>query len=374
MNKRLKEILARKKEIRSILTSDKECNIDELEKELHSLESEQNRIEKRQEIANSIKDGLILDYQEYNKPSEERETENVVDTKEYRSAFFKTLAGVELNEIEKRAMTTNANSAGVAVPTITMNKIFEKIENDSIVYNLVNVSHLRGNVSVPIENNTNDVERKAEGADGIINDDTLKDLKLSAKKYIKLVRLTCELEATAIDALEDYIVGKLSKKLSQAFDEDIINGAGTNGAKGILKTITPVTTATKDLLEYDDLCDLFAGIPAKARKNATLMMSTNTLYKVVKKIKDENKQPIFDPAQNKVLGREVIECDDVPDGTIIFGDFKEYMFNWSRDTEISKSKESAFASGDTVYRILALVDGGLTNLGAITAMEIKKTA
>ena len=37
MNKRLKEILARKKEIRSILTSDKECNIDELEKESQIL-------------------------------------------------------------------------------------------------------------------------------------------------------------------------------------------------------------------------------------------------------------------------------------------------------------------------------------------------
>ena len=54
MNKRLKEILARKKEIRSILTSDKECNIDELEKELHSLESEQNRIEKRHKLPMKI--------------------------------------------------------------------------------------------------------------------------------------------------------------------------------------------------------------------------------------------------------------------------------------------------------------------------------
>lgn len=291
-----------------------------------------------------------------------------IDSVEYRSAFFKTLAGVELNEVEQRAMTTNSNSAGVAVPTLTMNKIFEKIENDSIVYGLVTVSHLRGNVVIPIEKTTGDVQRKAEGQEGTIVDDTLDELRLGAKKYIKLVQLTCELENTAIDALEAYVVAKLSKKLSQAFDYDIINGAGTYGAKGILATVTPVETADGSTWTYDDVCDLFAGINATARRNATLLMSTNTLYKNIKKIKDDNKMPIFDPSKNAVLGREVTECDDVPDGTIIFGDLTEYMFNWSKEAVIDKSSEVAFKSGDSVFRILALCDGGLANLGAMTAM------
>lgn len=372
MNKRLKEILARKKEIRSILMSDEKCDIDELEKELRSLESEQNGIEKRQEIANSIKDGSISDFQEYGKSFEERKTEYGVDSKEYRSAFFKTLVGVELNESEKRAMTTNTSSAGVAVPTQTLNKIYERIENGSITYGLVTVSHLRGNVSIPLEKTTNDVQRKGEGENGTIVDDTLEDLKLGAKKYIKLVKLTCELEATAIDALEDYIVRKLSKKLMLAFDADIINGDGNKGAKGILKTLTATNTASNEGWTLKDILKLFASIPAIARKGATLMMSTNTLYNDILAITDANNRPIFDVTNEKVLGRVVAECDDVPDGTIIFGDFSEYMFNWSKDAEISKSKENAFESGDTVYRILALADGGLADLGAMAVMQKKK--
>ena len=370
--KTLKEIVARKAELRSLLESNNDVKLDEVEKELRELDEAQQAIEKRQQIANSISTGTIIPT-EIQKPQQE-ERKYGADSEEYRSAFYKTLAGVELNDVEKRAMTTNTSSAGYAVPTLTLNKIFEKIENDSVVYGLVTVSHLAGNVSIPIEKQTGDVQRKAEGADGTIVDDTLDELKLGAKKYIKLVRLTCELENTAIDALENYIVNKLSKKLSQAFDADIIDGVGTNGAKGILKSITVAETATANVLDYDDICDLFAGIPAKARKNATLMMSTNTLYKKVKKIKDDNKNPIFDPAQNKVLGRDVVECDDVPDGTIIFGDFSEYMFNWSKDAQISRSEETAFASGDTVYRILALVDGGLADLGALTAMKIKTSS
>lgn len=373
--KTLKEIMARKAEIRSILESDKECDIEALKKELRELSEAQKAIEERQQIAKEINTGAIVPnvVDEITKQQDEERSYGV-DSKEYRSAFFKNLAGIELNDVEKRAMTTNTSSAGVAVPTITMNKIFEKIENNSVVYGLVTVSHLAGNVSIPLEKQTGDVQRKAEGADGTVVDDTLDELKLGAKKYIKLVRLTCELENTAIDALEDYIVRKLSKKLSQAFDADIINGTGTNCAKGILKSVTVADTATANVLDYDDICDLFAGIPAVARKNATLMMSTNTLYKQVKKIKDAEKRPIFDPTQNKVLGRDVVECDDVPDGTIIFGDFSEYMFNWSKEAQISKSEETAFASGDTVYRILALVDGGLADLGAMTAMKIKTSA
>ncbi|MCD8025080.1 MAG: phage major capsid protein [Candidatus Gastranaerophilales bacterium] len=367
--KSLKEILVRKTEIRSLFESNKEMTddeIDTLETELRELEKAQKSIEKRQEIAKGISTGAIIAKEIAKSQNEERTYGR--DSAEYRSAFFKTLAGVQLNDVEKRAMTTNSSSAGVAVPTVTMNKIYEKIENDSVVYGLVTVSHLSGNVSIPLEGTTNAVERKGEGEDGTIQDDTLAELKLSAKKYIKLVRLTCELENTAIDALEDYIVNKLSKKLVQAFDTDIISGTGS-GATGILTTITPTSTAVAGEWDYDDICDLFADIPAKARKNATLMMSTNTLYKQIKTIKDSNKHPIFDPASNKVLGRDVTECDDVPDGTIIFGDFSEYMFNWSKDAQITKSEESAFASGDTVYRILALADGGLADLGAITAKE-----
>jgi len=364
------QIKSRKAELRSKLETDKDCNLDEIESELKSLENIENDIERRNNICKRLSTSDVS-VNVIEKPIENIETKSLgIGSKEYRSAFFKTLAGVELNEIEKRAMTTGTSSAGAAVPLLTLNKIYEKIENSSIAYGLVTVSHLQGNVSIPIEKSTGDVQRKGEGEAGTNVDDTLEDLKLGAKKYIKLVKLTFELENTAIDALEDYIVRKLSKKLMLSFDADIINGDGQNGAKGILKSVSELTTTgTKWTLK--DLLKLFSSIPAVARKSATLMMSTNTLYNDILAITDANDRPIFDVTQEKVLGRTVAECDDVPDGTIIFGDFSEYMFNWSKDAELTKSKEAAFESGDSVYRILALADGGLVDLGAMAVMSIK---
>lgn len=375
---KLKEILKRKEELRTKAQEDG-ADLDAIQKELDELKQEERKAiaeietkEKRSAILKEISEGSAVITEQRKLDDKFVFSENsIYDSSEYRSAFFKRLAGVQLSETEQRAMSTASNSAGVAVPTTTMNKILEKVQQDSIVYSLVSVSHLRGNVVIPIEGTTNNVERKGEGEDGTIQEDTLGSLELGAKKYIKLVKLTCELEATSIAALEDYIVRKLAKKLTQAFDEDIINGTGVKGAKGVLATITPIKTAAEDTLDYDDVCELFAALSATAKKNATLMMSTNTLYKKIRKIKDSNKNPIFDTNSNKVMGREVTECDVVPDDVIIFGDFSEYQFNWNKDIEITKSGEAAFASGDTVFRGLALADGGLADLGAMKALKVK---
>lgn len=108
----LAEILKRKQEIRSILNSNQECDIDALENELRELDEAQQKIEKRKQLAQSISTGAIIPNEiekPFGKAGEERSYG--VDSQEYRSAFFKTLAGVELNDAEKRAMTTNASSS-----------------------------------------------------------------------------------------------------------------------------------------------------------------------------------------------------------------------------------------------------------------------
>ena len=379
IRKRLLEIKKRKMELRADAQNADDKKLDEiadetakLDNEEIALEEEAQTVEKRSALLNRLSSGQGAG-SAIELPDGDGFQQRVygIDSKEYRSAFFKTLAGVELNDVEKRAMTTNTNSAGYAVPTITMNKVYEKLTQDAIAYNLVTVSHLKGNVVIPIEGTTADIQRKAEGADSTLADDTIESLRLGAKKYIKTIKLTCELANTAIDALEDFVVKRLADKLLLGIDYDIINGTGTNGAKGILSTITPIQTASTGKIGYDDLCDLFAALPARAKKNATLMLSTNTLYGQVKKIKDNENRPIFDVHENKILGRTPVENDDVPDGTIIFGDFSTYMFNWSKEAELKKSEENAFMSGDTVFRILALADGGLMDLGAMKALKVK---
>lgn len=373
MEKRLLEIRKRQLELREIAKTATGDELDNAVKEAEDLDREKSDIEKRSALTKRLSEGEFEGSAIEIPGKKQEERSYGLDSKEYRSAFFKTLAGVELNEVEKRAMTTNSNSAGVAVPTTTLNKIYERIKKTAIAYELVTVTRLRGNVVIPYEKVTNDAQRKGENEAGTILDDTLDSLRLGAKKYIKLVELTCELENTSIDALEDFVVNRLAKKIMEAVDYDIINGNGTNCATGVLQYLTPIETESVGTIKLKDLRKLFGALNAHAKKNATLMMSTDTLWNDVYGIEDDNHRPIFDPSVGKIFGREPVENDDVPNGTIIFGDFAEYMFNWNKDIELSKSNEAKFTTGNTVFRGLALGDGGMLDLGAMVALK-KKTS
>ena len=154
--KRQLEIKRRKEELRSLLDSKTATTeqINDAIKEVDELDAEAKQLEERAKQPNEIeKRGTTI------LTMNEKKEELGLDSAEYRSAFFKTLAGAELSEIEQRAMTTNAASAGVAVPTTTHNKILEKVEAEAIVYNLVSVSHLKGTIIIPLEKTTNSAER-----------------------------------------------------------------------------------------------------------------------------------------------------------------------------------------------------------------------
>ena len=104
MNKRLAEIRNRKMEIRSLLSGSANVDLQALKDELDKLEIEERSIEERQEIANKI---VVKEVETRTIVGKEDDrVENFgADSKEYRSAFFKSLKGEDLTEVEKRALT-----------------------------------------------------------------------------------------------------------------------------------------------------------------------------------------------------------------------------------------------------------------------------
>ena len=122
--KRLHEIEARKLEIRDMLSSDAEIDMESIDTELRALETEKSEIEKRQALAGQINIGQveatpIIKPQVEERGVEKMEREQLLSSQEYRTAFFKNLQGKPMSEVEQRALTTAAVSAGSAVPTQT---------------------------------------------------------------------------------------------------------------------------------------------------------------------------------------------------------------------------------------------------------------
>ena len=367
---RLNEIEARKLEIRDMLSSDAEIDMDAIDMELRALETEKSEIEKRQSIANQINAGQI-DATPITKPqTEERgvdkmEKHELLASAEYRSAFLKNLMRKPLTETEQRALTTGSGSAGAAVPTQTLNQIIDKLRQTSALYDRITVSFVPGNLSLVVANAKNAASWKAEGTNGTAADDTVSTVTLGGYELIKLVEISAAASAMTIDAFESYISAEIGRQLSIAIENAIVNGDGSGEPTGILEGVTWGAGNTSDYasaLGYDDIVDGLALLPTAYHNNAIFVMNRKSLFGGLRKIKATDGQPIFtynpqDRAAMTILGYPVILNDYVPDDTILLGDFSKYYFNFSQAPTIESSREAGFASGKTVFRGLAVADG-----------------
>ena len=92
IEKRLREIDERKIEIRQLLESNLEADLDEVEKELVELEAEAKELRIKKEIAEKIQTGEA-EVRKIEEPEVEKsmDREDILASKEYRSAFFKRL-------------------------------------------------------------------------------------------------------------------------------------------------------------------------------------------------------------------------------------------------------------------------------------------
>ena len=367
---RLHEIEARKLEIRELLSSDADIDMESIDVELRALETEKAEIEKRQSLAQQINVGQIeatpiIKPQAEERGVEKMEREQLLASAEYRSAFFKDLMKKPLSEVEQRALTTGAGSAGAAVPTQTLNQIIDKLRQTSALYNFITVSFVPGNLSFVVAGNKNAAQWKAEGSNGTPADDTVVNVTLGGYEIIKLVEISAAASAMTIDAFEAYISAEIGRQLSIAFENAIVNGDGSGEPTGILPGITWGTGNTSEYttsLGYDDLVDALGLLPTMYHNSAVFVMNRKSLFGGLRKIKASDGQPIFtynaqDRASMSILGYSVVLNDYVPDDTILLGDFSYYRMNFSQAPTIEASREAGFISGKTVYRGLAVADG-----------------
>ncbi len=361
--KRLMEIRRRKQELKSSFENLKEKELDDAIKEVDALDAEEKELRTKLDAAEEVeKKGLSLIM-----PGQQPEQKTFgLDSDEYRSAYLKDLKGDTLDEVEKRALTTNTNSVGKAIPTQTMNRIVEKLRQESVALSLVTILHIPSNVSMPVEGTTNDAEVKAEGVAATDKADTINSINLTAYKLIKTISITAEVKAMTIDAFEDFIINLLVKKIKALCDYLIINGSGSGQPTGIITAIgaNAKETASSSGYTYTDFMTLLGALPSGYAKNAKLMANRKFIYETIAALQDSQNRPIFKLEtdgrfEGKLLGYPVVSNDDVPDNKIIFGDFEYYFFNFVEEPTVKADESVGFRSGDVCYRVMCLADGNV---------------
>lgn len=363
--KRLKEIEARKAEIKSALENpDEKVDLKSINEELDSLNAEKEAIEERAALARSLETGAEVPDKEEKAPTVEdtKEERNEVKNmnKEYRSAYLKNLRGLELTDAEKSAFTVSG--AGAVIPVETADEIMKKIKDQAPLLNEITLLNVKGNVKFAVEGVKTDAAGHTENATISADGDTLVTVSLNGYEITKKIQVSDSVMTMSNDAFEGWLTTMIAEMLADKICYLIIKGSGTNEATGVDKANTwgatnSVTVGKTASLTEANVQALIGMLKAGYGKNAKFLMNNETLFNDFMPLQNLAKNSIVTEKDGTyyVYGKEVMLSDDVAAHEAYLGNFKKYVGNLAEEVTIV----SGFDIDTNSYKYLgkAIFDG-----------------
>lgn len=361
--KRMKEINDRKAELRAMLEGTDEVNLEEIKTELRELNTEFEMLENRKKTAEGIAAGTIPAAEIENPVAARSAADTAADgEKEYRAAWLRNIRGLDLTDAETRALTTATSSVGAAVPTITQNKIIEKVKQYCPLLDKIDLLRVPGGVTVPAEGTTTDAKTHAEGATITADADTIVSVVLSGYEVTKLVTISKSVEKMSIDAFESWLVNKISRKIAEKIGYLIVYGSGSSEAQGINKITwgadNSVTVAKAASLTAANVQALVALLNGGYDSGAEWLMSKTTFFTDFHPLMNNSKDNIVTEQNGsyRVMGYPISFDDRITAHEAFLGNiYRGYVGNMPEDITVT----SQFVTRENAYDFLgcAMFDG-----------------
>lgn len=365
-SKNIEEIESRAKEIKNIISTDASADIDYLNMELEGLKQAKENISERSQKFNPIT-GMNFN-------SSTIKDDEILESKEYRSAFLKSLLGQNLDETEskifKRAMelnnradafSTTGNSTAL-LPTKTLNEIIEKARKQGGLLSECRNFNIPSNIAIPIGTPSDKAKWHTEGQ--AVDSEKVTTTSITFKSYeiIKIFSISVNAKKMTIDAFENYLINELTNCVMECIADALINGTGKEQGTGLLTGITWDTTNSLSLTgSYTDFTKALAILKRGYSQGAKWVMSNATLYNTVYSLVDTTGKPLFTQDLQHgnvgyILGKPIIIDDNIPDETILLGNFNYMGYNIPQGIVVEASTQSSFKSGLIDYRAMAIAD------------------
>jgi HK97 family phage major capsid protein len=403
------------RELRAKLDKERE-SLSNLRSEILELDDEQRMLEieskiKRSEIRMNALTGQLIELA--NKEQEELNNarglngqqfnpnsdlpvlmtrEDVYDTDEYRSIFFKDLFKIPMSDDEQRFMGTNLTpqpgegTALSTVPTKTMAKIMEQIELMSPLFADADKIMETGFLKLPVEKLTTDLpEKRLQGA--VIKNIDFELDHIDFANYILSVmtQLAVEAKMQSISQIENFLVRKLGARMATKQEMWMLNGTGNGEFEGILNSSLPLITVPISLESPDDLLDLFGIIDPQIDYGLKFYTHKTTYFTMQKLMKDDT--------NNLMLNRDITTAGKrsfwdyewkyaqvfkqfsqiaVGEPFGILANMKEgYLIKVGQNIQIESSTHSSFSRNLIDYKANFFGDGKPINPNAIFILTKK---
>lgn len=263
-----------------------------------------------------------------NNKIENRSSENVRETMEYRQAFMNYIQRGQTSDIlqyEKRDADAYGTTAdlGVLIPTTIIQEIIKGVEKKyGQLYSRVRKLNLKGGVSFPIGSFSASFKRIAEGATVSARQDAggvTSSVEFSYK--IGEIRLARTLLQTvlSVPVFEEEFSKVIVEAYVKAMDKEIMVGTAANnecvgilteaalGSSGRIPTANIITFTEAEMADWTEWQKkLFAKIPLGMRsERPQFVMTANTYEANIKTLKDANDRPLYNETFNPVDGSEI---------------------------------------------------------------------
>ena len=374
--KTIDEMQTRAAAIGKEIDTNADADIEALNIELKGIKEAKNNLETRSEIKNNLN---IFESSSMKPQKNSFTADTVLDSEEYRSAFFKTLLGQETNETEKRALSVaqtvaekradnfNASSDSLAVlPTQTLNEVVKKARTIGGLLGECRAFSVPTKISIPVGTPATKATWHTEGEDVAPDKVGIATVDFDGYEIIKVFSLSAKTRRMSISAFESYLVDELTACVMETIADSLVNGTGVSQGTGLEKGITwgstNQITAAKTGITYANVVSTVALLKRGYSMGAKWAMNNATLYNVFYGMVDANKRPIFiaDPKNEtvgKILGFDVVVDDNIADNNVYLGNYSKYLgYNMPEGIAVEVSRESSFRKGLIDYRALAIAD------------------
>lgn len=344
----LEQLETRRAEIESINAETYEGDIEELRKEMDTIEArkaELEEMEARKKNAELLQNHEVTP-QKTDKPEERRNDMFALDSKEYRTAWCKEMLGMALTDEERTAFvhttgTTSGQTAGYTIPTTLLNKIWDLIEGkhailgDITIYRTGTILEVAKRTAIAAGDAGTVSEATAPAND---ENNTFAKVTLSGKDFAKTVEISYALGIMSIDGFEQFIVNEIADRLGAALAADIITQIGTD----YYSTGNDLDVATSGKVVWTDIAGALAVL--KNVNGITVYASQATIYKYIVGMVDSTGRPLFQHDANEAIrgylaGFPVKVEDAIADDLIWLGDPKQVVGNMVQDIMVESDKD-----------------------------------
>jgi len=393
MNKRLREIEARMRELRGMLTGDGECNLDEIEAELNKLEEERSAIQRRQSMIDRMNAGNGNPMGEITGESAgdsgSGETRMTAASAEYRDAWARWMMGGQMTQEQRdvmaqvnpelRAYTHTTENTAVLIPETVVAGIWKRAAENHPLWAAVRKFNVRGTLTMKKHTGitAGDAAWYDEATPTADEQNAFAEISLTGCELAKAVTVSWKLRAMAVADFIPFIEQEIGERMGAALGTAVYSGKGKPGAsqtfkpepKGI-KTALLAQTGTPQVVTYTAangmtdtiLRTAMAKVHSSLQGGVTVYCNNTTAWTVLAEIKDLQKRPIFlsdnitEGAVARMLGKSVVVDDAMSDGEVLFANaFAGYWANTNQD--MTMHTEEHVKARETDYMGYAIVDG-----------------